>query len=236
MSGGSYAKEIARKRSRYKTLEVFNSPGYSMKPFENLCDTNNKTCHDCCTYTKETDTCDYDGDMCNRYFAKNVTNWETLCGYHILFLEGKTPGTPESPGSWNKETSIILDPLISMLKGLILTLDSQPGLAIYDEDYGNYIQKPYIQIGGPADRIHKILKDILFPKEIVTLNNSIIKYVSYGLVNIKFDGYENYQQDGKEYVAVILGIDTPEILTSDYVDYIFSNRFFDTIVRSVYKN
>ena len=233
--GYDAAKSLAIKRDRYVKSADMRNYGYSLGPYEGLCDDpshkKDNECHSCCSESPVTETgCKYDEEKCNSFFAENIHNWSELCGYHILFLEGKTPGTPGHPGPWNQETKYILDPLIRILSSGILTVDSQPGLMIYDKEYGDYIQKPYLTIGGPAGRIHRILIKLLYPVGDVTLDNSIIKYVPHhGIRELEFWGYENYKHDEKDYVRVMLGIDDPSMLSSEVMGYIFSNRFFDRI-------
>jgi hypothetical protein len=238
-SGYEDAKLIAIKNNRFVKMLDMSADGYSIKPYEELCDQPKKKetndCHECCSESGETEgKCEYDPEKCNRFFAENVHNWNELCGYHILFLQGKTPGTPDHPGPWNKETQYIIDPLIRILQKGILTMDSQPGLINSGIEPDEYIQKPYLMIAGPAGRIHRILIKILFPSGPITLDNSIIKYVPYGIRPLDFNNYDYYEQDdGLDYVTVMLGIDTPNILTKEYSDYVFSNRFFDRIAEIV---
>ncbi len=233
-TGYNASKSLAIKRDRYVKLADMLIGGYSIDIYEGLCDDpshkKDNECHSCCSESPVTETgCKYDEGKCNRFFVENVHNWSELCGYHILFLQGKTPGTPDHLGPWNKEKKYILEPLIRILSKGILTGDSQPGLMIYDEGYGEYIQKPYLTIGGPAGRIHRILIKLLYPGSDVTLDNSIIKYSPRGIRELEFWGYENYESDQKDYVDVVLGIDSPSMLSSEVMDYIFSNRFFDRI-------
>lgn len=231
MGGYEQAKELSKKRSRYVNSDKISDSGYSTKDFENLCDRNStkEQCHSCCNYNNN--ECVYDPVLCNDWFAKNVKNWEDINSYHISFLKGETPGTPNHPGPWNIETEYILGPLIKILNNNILTMDSQPGLMVDDD----YIQKPYIQIGGSAERIHKILIDLLCSGEKGenTFDNTIIKYVPYGARKLNFTGYKNYQHDGKDYVSVYLGIETPKYLINEYTDYVFSNRFFNRIANVI---
>jgi len=226
------AKYVAIKTNRYVNVNDMSIEGYSLEPYESLCDqpTEEDKCHECCSDSDETVSgCKYDPEKCNRFFAENVHNWRELCGYHILFLQGKTPGTPDHQGPWNRESKYIIEPLTRILSAGMLTLDSQPGLMVNDEGIGEYIQKPYLRISGPAGRLHRILIKILFPTGPVTLDNSIIKYVPYGVQYTLFNGYNNYEEDGQDYVNVMLGIETPNMLSGEYTDYIFSNRFFDHI-------
>lgn len=235
MQGYNSAKSLAIQKKRYVKMDMISEYGYSLQPYESSCDEPLKEdqCHECCDHQEETHQCIYNEIKCNQFFAKNVHNWSELCGYHILFLQGKTPGTPDHPCPWNKETTYILDPLIRILKHGILTADSQPGLMVYDDKIGEYIQKPYLIIKGPAGRIHRILVKILFPKDPVTLDNSIIKYVPYGISMVYFSGYDNYQKDPQDYVSVMLGIDNPSFLSSEITEYMLSNRFFDHIANIV---
>jgi hypothetical protein len=225
------AKTTAIKMDRYVNQHDMVKYGYSLRPYEGLCDSPLKSdeyCHECCDKSNLTLECEYDPEKCNRFFAETVTNWSELCGYHILFLQGKTPGTPNHPGPWNRETEYILDSLIRILKKGILSVESQPGLMVKD-NHDEFIQKPYLVIGGPAGRIHRILIEILYPKGPVTVDNSIIKYVPYPLESIDFSGYVNYNSDSQDYVKIVLGIDHPPMLSSELMKYIFSNRFFDRI-------
>ena len=240
-SGYDAAKSLAIQRNRYVKFDEMATHGYDLDIYKSQCDKPKEDreyeCKSCCTESTDLNsekTCEYDPIKCNRFFAKNVTNWSELCGYHILFLQGKTPGTPDHVGPWSTETSYIIDPLIRILKAGILTNDSEPGLMVKDDDdldNEEYIQKPYLVIGGPVGRIHRILIKILFPNEnILTIDNSIIRYVSYDLPEINFDGYINYDKNDKEdYVTVTLGIDDPSMLSAEVMEYIYSNRFFDRI-------
>lgn len=234
--GYDATKTLALQRDRYVDLNDIVINGYDIGIYEGLCDdpSNKKrnTCNECCKEsTIEPTECQYDEIKCNNFFAKNVKNWSELCGYHILFLQGKTPGTPGHPGPWHYETSYILEPLIRILSKGILTGDSQPGLMVHDDQVGDYIQKPYLTIGGPAGRIHRILIKLLNPPADITIDNSIIKYVPFMIKELNFDGYENYDNndDGKDYVRVMLGIDDPSMLSAEVMKYIFSNRFFDRV-------
>jgi len=235
MQGYNEAKSLARMKKRYVNIDETLNDGYSIQSYKSSCDVpvGPNECDVCCDYKEETHQCIYNEMKCNRFFANAVHNWSELCGYHILFLQGKTPGTPGHPGPWNKETSYIIDPLTRILKYGILTADSEPGLMIYDDKIGDYIQKPYLTIKGPAGRIHRILVKILYPQEPITLDNSIIKYVPHPMRRVDFDGYNNYNKDNQDYVSVMLGIDNPSFLSSDYTDYILSNRFFDHIANIV---
>ncbi len=239
MQGYDAAKSLANKRKRYVEFAQMIEYGYLLDPYETSCDeppTEPNSCSSCCDYKTETEKCVYNEIKCNRFFAQNVKNWSELCGYHILFLQGKTPGTPHHPGPWNKETSYIIELLTRILSREILTLESQPGLIIYDNDT-EYMQKPYLRIGGPAGRIHRILIKLLYPQDDITLDNSVIKYVPYILKELEFWGYDNYQEnnqeDDQDYVSVMLGIDTPSFLSSQYTEYVLSNRFFDRIADAV---
>jgi len=253
-----YVKNLAITKKRYVTNNNMAVDGYSLEPFKSSCNLSNDNnesneqkdeeeekvnCGSCCIESDE--GCTYDDEKCNEFFALSVHNWNELCGYHILFLQGKTPGTPAHPGPWNRETEYIMEPLIKILKQGILTMDSEPGLYIHSDNDNNnndnnnnnnnneeFIQKPYLMIGGPAGRIHRILSKILYPEDI-TLDSTIIKYVNYDLRLINFDGYYNYEQDDHDYVAVMLGIETPKILSKEFLEYIFSNRFFDRILHVV---
>ena len=234
IGGSKQAKEVAIKRNRYVNIHKL-ADGYDIGVFENYCTepVENK-CHSCCDYSKEKDKCIYDPVLCTEFFVVNVTNWDDITKYHISFLKGETPGTPDHPGPWDKETEYILDPLVRILQNGILTMDSQPGLFMHKNDKNTYIQKPYIKIGGPVGRIHRILIDLLYPKN-QTLDNTIIKYVPHKIDILEFNGYKTYQPDGKEYVVVYLGIDTHNYLMNDYVDYVFSNRFFNRIADVIEK-
>ena len=228
--GYDNAKLLAIKRNRYVNIDDMVIDGYSLVPYESLCDDlkiKKTECSECCSESDEGE-CVYDEYKCNQFFAQNVHNWSELCGYHILFLQGKTPGTPDHPGPWNKETIYIIDPLIRILKHNILTMDSQPGLIVQDDNIDT-IQKPYLRIGGPVNRIHRILIKILFPAGETTLDNTIIKYVPTTIRKIDFNQYINYDNNNTEYMSVMLGIETPNVLLPEYNDYLFSNRFFDYI-------
>ena len=247
ISGYEQAKEIAQKRQRYVLFSEISNEGYSTQPFEETCDqSHNETsenesseeekCSDCCQYNPVKEKCIYDARRCIDYFVQNVRNWSEVCGYHILFLQGKVPGTPGNLGPWNRETGFILDPLIRILSKNILTVDSQPGLFVSDdmsEESEEYIQKPYIRIAGPVQRIHRILVKLLYSKENTTFDNSVIKYSPQSLETINLWGYKNYQPDNQVYVSVMLGIDNPPYFYKEYVEYLFSNRFFDYIASVV---
>lgn len=222
-SGYDSSKIVSINNNRNVNIQDMMIDGYSLRPYESRCDDND--CDECCSEDNE-----YDPIKCNQYFTKNVRNWEELCGYHILFLQGKTPGTPNHPGPWNKETQYILEPLIRILKAGIMTIDSQPGLLVCDGDE-EYIQKPYLLIGGPADRVHRLLIKLLFPAKI-TLDTTITKYVPYGVKKVNFDMYYDFIVD-KNYVSVMLGIETPNILSNEFNKYLFSNRFFNHIANIV---
>ena len=240
-------KTIALKRDRKVDIRDMID-GYSDNMFKSLCDDTDPNdpnqCHECCSPVSsvssvsnntESPAYEYDPKKCNKFFAKNVKNWSELCGYHILFLQGKTPGTPNHPGPWNNETSYIIEPLIRILSKGILTVDFQPGLLINGEQT-NYIKNPYLSIGGPAGRIHriliKLLRDSEFNNKSVTLDNSIIKFVPHPLRKLEFWGYENYEPDNQDYVSVMLGIE-PDLLSPEIIEYILSNRFFERIANVV---
>ena len=76
---------------------------------------------------------------------------------------------------------------------------------------------------------------ILFPTGVDSrqTDNNIIKYVPYDIRKIDFDQYDNYNEDDNDYVGVMLGIETPNMLLPEYTEYIFSNRFFDRIAHIV---
>ncbi len=228
MEGYEQAKKLSKKRSRHVNINKIADPGYNIKDFERFCNPNTikEQCHSCCNY--DNNECVYDSVLCNDWFAKNVKNWNDINRYHISFLKGETPGTPNHPGPWNIETEYILEPLFKILSNNILTMDSQPGLMV-DNDY---IQKPYIQIGGSAGRIHKILINLLCSDK-NTFDNTIIKYVLHEMKKLDFTKYKNYQYDGKDYVSVFLGIDSPKYLINEYTDYVFSNRFFNRIANII---
>ena len=224
--GYEMTKELAIKRKRYVENNYVYDYGYSIDLYDNCNQdlkqqSNNQQCYSCCDYDEEKEKCIYNADKCNEYFAQNVTNWSEICQYHILFLQGKTPGTPDHPGPWNKETSYIIDPLVKILQKNILTKCSQPGLMLFDDNI-EYLQKPYLEIAGPANRIHQILIKVLS-------NSDIIKYVPYPLKTLEFWGYNNYQEDDQDYVSVVLGIDHPPYLSKEYSEYVLSNSFFDQI-------
>ena len=237
ISGYEKMKDIAKKTGRYALFSEISEDGYSVQTYEETCDSSNESddqesneeCSECCEYNPVKEKCVYDARKCIEFFVENVKNWNEVCGYHILFLQGKTPGTPDHLGSWHKETKLIMEPLIRILSRGILTSESQPGLLIYDPEMDEYIQKPYIQIAGPAARIHRILVKLLYPKDVATFDNSVIKYDPTSLEEIHFWGYKNYQEDDQEYVSVVLGIDNPPYFYKEYVEYLFSNRFFDYI-------
>lgn len=231
------AKSLAIKKNRYVNFSDISEYGYSIQPYINLCEQSEKyKCHECCRESEDNNgKCVYDDNKCNIFFAKDIHNWSELCEYHILFLQGLTPGIPSHPGSWNKETEYIIGPLIKILNNRILTLDSEPGLMVNPITTNEYIQKPYLIIAGPADRIHRILINILYPKGKKTLDNTIIKCVSYHFKKLDFEGYINYYEDNIDYVEVMLGIDTPEIISDEFLKYIYSNRFFDRIADIVEK-
>ena len=253
-------KQLAIIRNRYVRVEDMSEYGYSLDKYKSLCDApppnlfdedNDIPCHKCCveqfsgpmhmtgadisssdiSSSDEKRVCIYDEDICNRFFAQRVKNWSDVCRYHILFLQGKTPGTPDHPGPWNRETRYIIDPLIRMLRSNILPRDSQPGLLVQDDTSEDYMQKPYLSLGGPAGRIHRILVKLLNPpSDNITLDNSIIKYVPYNIKILRFWGYENYEEDvNNNYISIMLGLNTPPILTREISEYILSNRFFDRI-------
>ena len=250
ISGYEQAKEIAQKRHRYVLFSEMVIDGYSTQPFEETCDqlfnnvsdpesdpeSDEEKCSDCCQYNPVKEKCIYDARKCVDFFVQNVKNWSEVCGYHILFLQGKVPGTPSHLGAWNKETKFILDPLVRILSKNILTVDSQPGLLVSDdtsEESEEYIQKPYIRIAGPVQRIHRILVKLLYPKENTTFDNSVIKYSPQSLETVNLWGYKNYQKDNQVYISVMLGIDNPPYFYKEYVEYLFSNRFFDYIASVV---
>jgi len=219
-----YIQKLSASRSRYMTnVNDISENGYSIEKFEKLCIND---CPECCKY--ENNRCVYDAEACAQYYASGVTNWRELCGYHILFLEGKVPGTPIHPGPWSKETKFIMQPLKRILNASILTLDSQPGLFVEDREFGSYMQKPYIKIGGRLDRLKRILVN-LFDKNDDFYDARIIRYVDYGVLESPIEGYINFKEDVDQYGAIFLGIQNPDILTTDLVDYILSNRFFDRI-------
>lgn len=236
-SGYEDARKIAIERRRYVNLEDMTEYGYDIDLFEDSCIQNNQNrqdntdqnkngCSSCCDYDAEKDKCIYNAEKCVLFFVENVKNWSELCGYHILFLQGKVPGTIKHPGPWNKETQYIIQPLTRILNHNILTADSQPGLIVRDENDEEYLQKPYLAISGPAGRIHRILSKIFSSEN----QNVQIKLVPYDLKEVSLDGYENYDDnDTTDYVEVMLGIDDTNYLESKYVDYVLSNRFFDTI-------
>lgn len=246
--GYQNTKSIAIRRDRDVSLDEMADDGYSLDKYKRLCkptgikpeekkEPGKKECGSCCVLDPEENKCKYDDDKCNNYFVEKVKTWNEICGYHILFLQGETPGTPDHPGPWNRETEYVREPLIRILQRSILTLDSQPGLIVNAANNGEgnydgedeYLQKPYLEIAGPAGRIHRILKKILFPDGLKTLDNSIIKYVPHPVHKLDFSGYKNYQEDGVDYVMVTLGIDNPEYFMGEWSEYVLSNRFFDRI-------
>lgn len=259
MPNYNYIKQLAIKKNRYLNLSE-DKYGFSLEPFDtcntpnlnksnldnknspNLNNSNNSNnsntekCNDCCEYDSKKEKCVYDNEKCINFFAQNVKNWSDLCRYHILFLQGKVPGTPEHIGPWNSETSLIIRPLIEILSNEILTRDSQPGALIFTDSNNSdndgyeqteYLQKPYLAIAGEASRIHRILIKILF--------SSDIKYVPDSLKRLEFYGYNNFETDNNDYVSVMLGIYTPDYLSLGYIEYLFSNSFFDFIA-DVVKN
>lgn len=237
LNGYNKAKKFASETNRLVDFFENTKDGYPIDLYKESCKISSNTtsdinCSSCCEYNPEQEKCEYDEYKCNRFFAENVHNWSELCGYHILFLQGKTPGTPDHPGPWHKETSYILDPLIKILTYGILTGESQPGLLIYNSDINTteeYIQKPYLSIKGPAGRIHRILIKLLYSDSDSNSDN-MIKYVDHQLQILSFDNYDNYDQnDMEDYVDIMLGIDTPTHLTDEYIRYVFSNKFFDRI-------
>ena len=78
-----YLYKLAISRNRYTAdINTIVNDGYSIEKFKKLCINN---CPECCKY--ENDNCVYDAESCSQYYAKGVTIWQELCGYHILFLE-----------------------------------------------------------------------------------------------------------------------------------------------------
>lgn len=221
-----YLYRLAISRNRYiADIDKIADDGYSIEKFKKLCI---NSCPECCKY--ENDNCVYDSESCSQYYAKGVTIWQELCGYNILFLDGKVPGTPSHPGPWNAETKFIIPSLKRILNSTILTLDSQPGLLVDDSytDFGLHIQKPYIKIAGELHRLERILIK-LFDENDDFYDARMIRYIDYGVIDIPVEGYINLELDLNNYGSVFLGIDTPSILTPGFVNYIFSNRFFDRI-------
>ena len=244
---------------RYFNLDYVSENGYSIDKFVRLCNNDNNCC---CSVQKKyilngfVDEYVYDPLKCSRYFASEVKNWEEVCGYNILYLLGKVPGTPDHPGSWNKETELILDPLTRISRQGILTLDSQPGIVVNinndnsnnndngndnndndnDGNDDNYVQKPYLQIAGPVDRLYKIVKILLTDDS--SYESKMIRYVYYDdeLSPFELDGYVSYIDDCSKYVKIMLGVETPNILTEQYNQYILSNQFFNRIAEVIENN
>lgn len=218
--------ELAKEKGRYINIDDVTEPGYSDKNFKSTCEespTKEQECNECCDYDEFKEECVYNPMKCILFFANNIRTWNEICGYHILYLKGETPGTPSNTGPWNRESKYIIDELTNILQYGILTLDSQPGLVVHDEE--DYIQKPYLRFGGPTGRVHRILKRLISEKG--------IKYVDYGIRDIEFWGYKNYQPDGKDYVSVVVSVDEPDNITHEYINYILSNKFFEDIVEVV---
>lgn len=211
----SLATSLGRINNKYNDL---SEDGYSIDKFKHIC--------------KDIHEGEYNPEFCASYYSQGVTNWQELCGYHILFLLGRVPGTPSHPGPWHMETIFIIDFLARILNSTILTLDSQPGILTDLKGFPMALQKPYLKIAGPCDRIHRILITLFSAED---EDSKMIKYVPYGVEDATIEDYVNYfhKEDINNYGSIYLGINTPDILTTDYIDYILSNRFFETIARVI---
>lgn len=222
------AKALKRYYIEDVNTNILYDPGYSVGRFEKLCkngNNNNRNCHECCSKSED-DICEYDENKCTMHFAKDIRNWNDLVEYHLKFLNETVPGTMGHPFPWNGETRLIVNYLKRITKAGVLTFDSQPGLYIQDKKY-DVFQKPYLSIACDVDRMMRIMNKLFS-------ENNKIKYVDYyEITQMTFDEYPKFEKDGKTYVEIFFGIDTPSTIDYEYCYYVFTDEFFKIITNVI---
>jgi hypothetical protein len=169
---------------------------------------------------------DYDKKICYpnedyRPFIPNVeTTWDEVIQRSIGYLEQKDP-YGASYGPYAFETTLIVPYLLEITKHGITTHDSQPGLYIVNwiipgsiEILLPYIQKPYLFMYGPTDKINNLKQNLSDSKYIRLIDSS---------------GYPIDHFDSPEYKDLVIGVDDSE-LNEEFFNYIFTSGFYKEIV------
>ena len=202
--------------------------GYSVDEFKQTCYGQNdqSVCNSlkCCTFD---DTCNYDIHKC-----MGVSEVRTYADYknHVLdFYKKRIPGSGLYPGPWNFETSLILDQLIGIVRDTpFIPYETQPGL--YCVKYRR-IQLPFITMSGTPENVLKLLKILHLGDRYSGGTCNYIAYIFY-----RVDSQGDYKRkfpnfaDPSPHVSVTLGVYKDPELGNTFLDYIFSNKFFDDIL------
>lgn len=155
-----------------------------------------------------------------------IQTWADVVEYSLLFLNGKIPRTVFHDGVYASETLYILDQLKLIHKYGLITLDSQPGCVIQNEDTC-LIQLPYLNLIGPISELQKIINQITDPYIVIyQFGIEPIKNVTSDLTT----KLEHLKLD-QPYGSVYLSVD--DSLNRIFLEYILSNRFFENITESL---
>lgn len=176
--------------------------------------------------------------MVHHNFSKTaqINTIEDLLCHTYDFLIGRNDvyGTGNHPGPLAKESLQIQTHLISFLDKGVITLDSQPGRFVTSGEYGQYVQKPYVEILFFAEDYDKLMEKIEnFLEKLKSIQeNDYVKYkigVCYQhceyLTKYNVNSLENYGEHLKTIPnkSIMLGVSHTEDDINDF-------DFYSTVV------
>jgi hypothetical protein len=160
-------------------------------------------------------------DKENEY--KNVKTFDDLQKYTLKLIKSLPPyGTILNQGPLNNESSLILNYLSNFFEYDFITMDSQPGLIISDD---NSVQRPYLFLYGSNARIDK-LYDVILAHDFL----AIVPY-DFSILSEYFPLFtdiENYKQ-----IAIGTRHINKDETIEEYYDKIFSDYFFTELLKIV---
>jgi hypothetical protein len=154
---------------------------------------------------------------------KNVKTFDDLQKYTLKLIKSLPPyGTILNQGPLSNESSLILNYLSNFFEYNFITMDSQPGLIISDD---NSVQRPYLFLYGSNARIDK-LYDVILAHDFL----AIVPY-DFSILSEYFPLFtdiENYKQ-----IAIGTRHINKDETIEEYYDKIFSDYFFTELLKIV---